>query len=489
MTDRSLLDPEDWDGYRRRAHTLLDQLVDRLEHADQGPVWRPIPKDAKARLAVPFENAPQGLDRVLSDLEELVLPYGTGNTHPRFLGWVHGTGSAGGVLAEMVAATLNPNCGGREHGAIYVERAVIDGVRRWFGFPDSAGGILVTGTSMANLLGLAVARHHGAGCDLRLEGVDGLKLVGYTTTEAHSSLTKAFELLGLGRRALRRLPADESWHMDPAALSAAVAADRAAGFRPFCVIANAGTVNTGAIDDLTAIAAVCRREGLWLHVDGAFGALGILAPGIAPRLAGIEQADSIALDFHKWLHVPYDAGCLLVRDRSLQEATFSGRPPYLATGSALAGGDPWPCDLGFELSRGFRALKVWFTLKEHGLERLGQAIARNCAQAQVLAARLAARPNIAVMAPVELQIVCCRYQPPGLDELVIDALNARLVAELQLRGIAAPSTCQLHGRLCIRLSLTNHRFRDQDIDIVVQSLDEIGHELEQVATTAEPGLF
>ena len=210
---------------------------------------------------------------------------------------------------------------------------------------------------------------------------------------------------------LRRIGVDESFAIDLDRLRAAVKQDRADGFQPFCVIATAGTVNTGASDDLAALAEFCRDEGLWLHVDGAFGALTILCPELAPRLAGIEHADSLAFDFHKWLHVPYDAGCLLVRDQTTLLDTFADRAPYLASDAALAGGDIWPCDLGVELSRGFRALKVWFTLQEHGTRRLGEAIARNCRQAQTLAAKLSSRPAIRVMAPVPLQIVCCRYEP------------------------------------------------------------------------------
>jgi glutamate/tyrosine decarboxylase-like PLP-dependent enzyme len=229
------------------------------------------------------------------------------------------------------------------------------------------------------------------------------------------------------------------------------------------------------------LAEFCRDENLWLHVDGAFGALTVLCPELAPRLEGITAADSLAFDFHKWLHVPYDAGCLLVRDQTTLFDTFADRAPYLASDAALAGGDVWPCDLGIELSRGFRALKVWFTLQEHGTRKLGEAIARNCRQAQALAAKLSSRPAIRIMAPVPLQIVCCRYEPQNrdkhLDEAAIDRLNAELVATLQRRGIAAPSTCRIDGRLCIRVNITNHRTSDADLTILVQAIDAIGAEL------------
>jgi glutamate/tyrosine decarboxylase-like PLP-dependent enzyme len=272
--------------------------------------------------------------------------------------------------------------------------------------------------------------------------------------------------------------------MDIDRLRAEVKQDRADGLQPFCVIATAGTVNTGASDDIAELADFCRAEDLWLHVDGAFGALTVLCPDLASRLAGIERADSLAFDFHKWLHVPYDAGCLLVRDETTLLDTFADRAPYLVSDAALAGGDIWPCDLGLELSRGFRALKVWFTIQEHGTRALGDAIARNCAQAQSLAAQIADRPMLRLMAPVPLQIVCCRYEPPGLDEAATDALNAELVATLQRRGIAAPSTCRIDGRLAIRVNITNHRTRDTDLTLLVEAIEAIGAELAAAASAA-----
>jgi glutamate/tyrosine decarboxylase-like PLP-dependent enzyme len=296
-------------------------------------------------------------------------------------------------------------------------------------------------------------------------------------------VAKAFELLGIGHAALRRIRVDADYRMDLETLRRTVPDDRAAGLQPFCVVATAGTVNTGACDDIAGIADFCRSEGLWLHVDGAFGALTILSPQLAPRLAGIEAADSLAFDYHKWLHVPYDAGCLLVREEAALLATFGDRASYLATDQELAGGDVWPCDLGFELSRGFRALKVWFTIQEHGTLSLGDAIERNCAQARDLAERLAKRPMLRVMAPVPLQIVCCRYEPPGMGEAAVDALNAKLVATMQRRGIAAPSTCRIDDRLCIRICITNHRTSDSDLAILVQAIDVIGFEL---AAAAQP---
>jgi aromatic-L-amino-acid/L-tryptophan decarboxylase len=471
------LDPEDWEAFRNFAHELVDAMVDRHRDMAAGPVWRPVPEDVKARIGATAPAAPTPYDEIRRDLDELVLPFSVGNTHPRFWGWVHGSGTPGGALAEFVAAMLNANCGGRDHSAIYLERAVIGYARDWFGFPEYAGGLLVSGSSMANLLGLAAARQRCAGPGLRENGIAGKPLTAYASAQAHSSLVKAMEVLGLGREALRKIPVDTEYRMDVAALEARIGADRASGNIPFAVVATAGTVNTGAFDDLDSIADLCVCENLWLHVDGAFGALVKLAPELATLADGVERADSIAFDFHKWLHVPYDAGCILVRDAKVLPEAFGGRPDYLASAGGLAGGEPWPSDLGIELSRGARALKVWWTIKEQGLDRLGAAIARNCAQAKYLAARLSARENIEIAAPIPLNIVCCRYVAPGLDGLALDALNVAIVVELQESGLAAPSTTKLEGRTCIRVCITNHRSRDGDFDLLTEAIAKIGARL------------
>ena len=392
------LDPEDWQAFRRFAHEIVEAMVDRMSEVREGPVWRPVPPETRARIAAPAPGKPASYAELRQDLEALVLPYSVGNTHPRFWGWVHGSGTPGGALAEFVAGALNANCGGRDHGAIYFERAILKWASDWFGLPDSAGGLLVSGSSMANILGLAAARHKHGGADLREKGLRGKPLVAYASAQAHSSLAKAVELLGLGREALRAIPVGADYRMDPAALKRGITRDCAAGFIPFAVVATAGTVNTGAFDPIPEIADICERETLWLHIDGAFGSLVKLTRKFSALAEGVERANSLAFDFHKWLHVPYDAGCVLVSDASYLGAAFGGRPDYLASAGGLAAGEPWPSDYGVELSRGFRALKIWWTIKEQGLERLGQAIERNCAQAQYLVGRLSAHENIEISA-------------------------------------------------------------------------------------------
>jgi len=472
------LDPADWPATRALAHKMLDEALGLIEGVRERPVWQPVPGDVKQALAGPLPLEGLGADETAAEAAKFILPYPTGNIHPRFFGWVHGSGTAGGVIAEMLAAAMNSNVGGREHGAVHVERQVIGWCKELFGFPEAASGLLVSGTSMATIIALTVARNTVLGPHARKLGTAGAPLAAYTSCEAHSSVARACELLGLGSEALRSVAVDADFRLDPAALLATIRADKAAGCKPFAVIATAGTVNTGAIDPLAEIADICAAENVWLHVDGAFGALAMLSDTLAPRLAGIERSDSLAFDFHKWLHVPYDAGCVLVRDGSAHRAAFSSRPTYLASNArGLSAGEPWPCDFGPELSRGFRALKVWFTLKEHGAHKLGASIQDNCRLARLLGTKIESDPRFELLAPVSLNIACFRMLAPGLTREQLDHFNETVVAELQERGIAAPSTTRINGRLAIRINITNHRTREADIETLMEALARIGEEL------------
>jgi glutamate/tyrosine decarboxylase-like PLP-dependent enzyme len=464
------LDPADWEAFRRLAHEAVDDAVDYLRSVRERPVWRPMPAADKAALAAPLPVHARPLESVYREFHERILPFAVGNTHPRFFGWVHGAGLASGIVAELMSAAMNVNCGGRDHCGLHLERVVIDWCRSIFGFPAGASGVLVSGTSMANLIGLAVARNAGAAGDTRLDGLQGrtATLVAYASEEAHESVAKALEMLGVGRANLRRLPVNAAFEMETAALGEAIRDDRRAGRTPFCVIGSAGTVNTGAIDDIEALAEICRAEGLWLHVDGAFGALAVLSEGERTRLAGLERADSLAFDFHKWAHVAYDAGCLLVRDGRQHLEAFSTPAAYLGrTGRGLSGGGTWPCDLGPELSRGFRALRIWFALQEHGVQALGGAISRNCEQVRYLAGLLHRTPHVRVVSPPSLSIVCFRFEPPGWSLSDCDRLNADVVADLQESGVAAPSTTRVRGAGAIRVNVTNHRTTHADLDVLV----------------------
>jgi aromatic-L-amino-acid/L-tryptophan decarboxylase len=466
------LDPDDWESFRVVAHSALDDAIEFLRTARQRPVWQPTPAPVRIALDAAVSTSDQNLESVYQEFKDLILPYSTGNTHPRFFGWVHGTGQAGGIVAEMLAAAMNANCGGRDHVAIHVERVVLGWCKELFGFPAQASGLLVSGTSMANLIALTVARNARDVRGIRAKGVGGRPpLVAYASAEAHECVIKAMEILGLGGDQLRKIPTDGRFRIDLAALRDRIAGDRRSGSDPFCVIGTAGTVNTGAIDDLDALATLCAAEKLWFHIDGAFGALCVLSEELRPLVTGIGRADSIAFDFHKWLHVPYDAGCILVRDGDLHRSAFSMRPAYLGNlPRGLAGGEYWPCDFGPELSRGFRALKVWFALKQHGTRRFGELIAQNCSQARYLAERIGDEAELELLAPVSLNIACFRYRVSAIDERGLDQLNEDIVQDLQESGVAAPSTTRIRGRLAIRVNITNHRCRRADLDLLVNAV-------------------
>ncbi|HXH46906.1 MAG TPA: aspartate aminotransferase family protein [Bradyrhizobium sp.] len=464
------LDPQDWSEFRALAHRMLDETIDGIANVRARPVWRPIPDEARAAFRAEVPREASDLGEVYREFSEHVAPYATGNVHPGFMGWVHGGGTAVGMLADMLAAGLNANLGGRDHMPIEVERQIVEWMRRLFAFPDSASGIFVTGTSMANLMAVLVARTAALGTLARQHGIgnDGALLMAYTSQAAHGCVSRAMDIAGLGTDALRKIGVDADHRIEVAALRAQLAVDREIGFKPFLVVASAGTVDIGAVDDLRAIAELCREEDIWFHVDGAFGALAILSPELAPMLGGIELADSIALDFHKWGQVPYDAGFLLVRDGEQHRQAFAQPAAYLRRESrGLAAGAVWPCDLGPDLSRGFRALKTWFTLRTFGTDRIGAAIARSCALAKYLEARVLAEPRLELLAPVNLNIVCFRYRAD-------DAVNREIVADIQEAGIAAPSSTTLNGRFAIRAAIVNHRTEATDIDALVAAVLEFG---------------
>jgi aromatic-L-amino-acid decarboxylase len=466
------LDPKNWDEIRAQGHRMLDDMFDYVANVRERPVWKPIPDEVRAQFHAELPLEPTDLGDVYRQFTDCIAPYATGNVHPGFMGWVHGGGTAVGMLAEMLAAGLNANLGGRDHIPIEVERQIVEWTRAMFGFPGSASGIFVTGTSMANLMAVLVARTTALGPSVRRTGVgdEGALLTAYTSVVAHGCIAQAMDIAGFGSDALRCIEVDRSHRIDVAALRARIAADRAAGLKPFLVVGSAGTVDIGAIDDLQALSSLCREEGLWFHVDGAYGALGILSPALAPRLAGLESADSIAFDFHKWGQVPYDAGFLIVRDGDLHRQTFAAPAAYLRRETrGLAAGSLWPCDLGPDLSRGFRALKTWFTLKTYGTERLGAIITRTCALAGYLEARILAEPRLQLMAPVQLNIVCFRYRAADANKV-----NGDIVIDIQESGIAAPSTTVLDGELAIRAAIVNHRTDTCDIDALISAVLDFG---------------
>ena len=456
---------------RELAHRMLDDMLDYTLKIRERPVWVPMRATDRAAMQLAQPEAPTDPTRVYEQFQQWILPFAAGNVHPGFMGWVQGGGTIIGMLAEMLAAGLNANCGGRDHSPIQIEQQIVEWSRQWFALPAGTSGLFVTGASAANFVAVLVARRAALGAAVRTAGLRGQpRLIAYTSVAAHTCIARAMDYAGLGSENLRLIAVDAEQRVLLPALRDAVSADRSAGHVPFLLIGNAGTVDIGAIDDLAALADLAAAQELWFHVDGAFGALGVLAPEIAPRLAGIERANSLALDFHKWAQVPYDAGFLLVRDGNLHRETFATAAAYLHRASrGLAAGEYWPTDFGPELSRAFRALKTWFTLRVYGTRQLGEVIANSCRLARYLQSRITAEPRLELLAPVPLNIVCFRYR--GADA---DALNEAIVADVQKAGMALPSTTRIDGKLAIRAAIINHRTQERDIDALVQAVLQHG---------------
>jgi len=463
------LDPPDWSDLRALGHRMLDDVFDDLAGVGAGPVWTPMPPDVRSAWDAPLPRAGTAPEDVYAAYRRLIAPYGVGNRHPQFFGWVHGGGTAVGMLAEMLAGGLNANCGGRDHAPIACERQVIRWAAEMLGFPADSSGLVLTGTSMANLVAVLVARTWALGPQVRQDGLAGARLTAYASASAHMCVARALDMAGLGSDSLRLVPLDGAGAMDVAALRAAIAADRAAGEQPFLVVGTAGSVDTGAIDDLSAIAGMCAEQRLWFHVDAAFGAIAMLSPALRPLVAGMERADSVAFDFHKWAQVPYDAGCVVVRDAAAHRAAFARNAAYLrGEARGLAAGEPWPVDLGPELSRGFRALKVWMTLLTYGADRIGAVVERSCALARHLARAVDAEPRLELAAPVALNVACFHYRDGD------DAMQTAIAADLQEAGAAVLSTTTWQGRTVLRAAFVNHRTAEGDVAALVGAVLESG---------------
>ena len=461
---------------------MLDDMIDYIAKVRERPVWRPIPENVRARFHSDLPHRPTELADVYDEFARYVAPYAAGNVHPGFMGWVHGGGTPVGMLAEMLAGGLNANLGGRDHIPVEVERQIVEWARQMFRFPEGATGLFVTGTSLANLIAILVARSAALGQEVRRDGVGGRgsKLRAYTSAAAHRCIPLAMDVAGFGTSALRLIPTNANHHIDVAALERAIAEDRVAGLEPFLVIGTAGAVDTGAIDPLNTLADICVREKMRFHVDGAFGALAVLSPELAPLVKGLERADSIAFDFHKWAQVPYDAGFLLVRDGELHRATFATPAAYLRPNAkGLAAGSPWFSDFGPDLSRGFRALKTWFTIKTYGTDRMGAVILRTCGLARYLEECVRAEANLELLAPAQLNIVCFRHRGD-------DGLNADILVKLQESGIAAPSSTTIGGKLAIRCAFVNHRTQQSDVDALIAAVLRLGAAASSVTSPASP---
>jgi aromatic-L-amino-acid decarboxylase len=473
-TKESSLDPDDWEQFRAIGHQMMDDMVDYLRTVRDRPAWQRPPAETRLGLRSTLPRESASIADVYETFKKHILPYPTGNIHPRFWGWVMGNGTPVGVLADLLGSAMNCHVSGYDQAATLVERQVIEWLAEMLEYPSNASGLLVSGGTVANLIGVATARNHLAGTNVRQTGVDPSlsgRLTVYGSVATHGWVERCCDLMGLGADGFRKVPVDSHDRIRIDELSRILREDRDRGYRPICIVGNAGTVATGATDDLNQLAELARADGLWFHVDGAFGALAKLSPKYRHFVGGIERADSVAFDLHKWGFLQYETGAILVRDAKIHEGAFSFAPSYLETFTGGIAVNPTEfASRGIQLSRGFRALRVWMNLSVYGIDKLGAVVEQNIEDIQYLAAKIAAHPELELLGPSAMNVVCFRVKPAGLVEGELDTLNAHVLVRIQEAGIAVPSNARIGGRFAIRVANTNHRTIRSDFDLLVASV-------------------
>ncbi len=475
------LDPEDWQSARALAHQIVDDAVSHLEDVRSRTVWQEMPEAVRATYDTGLPQEPQPLEEVYREATENMLRYPMGNIHPRFWGWYMGSSNFTGALADFIAAVDGSNLGGGNTAASATDRQVVNWLKEMLGFPASASGTLTSGGSMANMVALTVARNVTAGVDVLVEGVTSLPQplrLFYTSDQAHSCHQKAMETLGLGSRALCFVASDAELRMDISALEAAIAEDRTTRIRPICVIATAGTTNTGSIDDVRAIAEICRPEGLWLHVDGCIGALIKIAPLNRDLAAGskppihsrsIRTNGSIrrSRPAARWCGTPRNT---LERSPCMPSTLRRNPGESLRANISLT--------MGSSCRAGSRRRKIRMSLKEQGVTKFGRLIDQNIAQGAYLTELIEAEPSLEMMAPTAINIVCFRYRGDGGTKSWLKQLNTEIMLRLQEAGTAVVTDTTIRDRHCLRVAINNHRTRREDLDLLIREVLRLGQELE-----------
>ncbi len=451
---------------RALGYRVVDCIVDHLAQLPEKPVGaKGDPAVLRPMFLQAPPAAPRALDEILAQLNRDVFPNTLHINHPRFFAFVPGPSNFVSVMADALAAGFNVFNGSWLGGsaAAALELAVIDWFRDWCGFPETAGGLFVSGGSMANLTALVAARH--AKLDDRPQDA-----VIYYSDQTHSSIDRALRVIGFLPGNIRRVPSGSTFRLAPDALSHAIREDRAAGRRPFAVIANAGTTNTGAVDPLREIAAICKQHDLWMHVDGAYGAAAVISDRGRKELAGMELADSLSFDPHKWLFQPIECGCVLLRDASLMKATYRIMPEYLADVHRNVT-EVNPCDYGIQLTREFRALKVWMSVHYFGMDAFRAAVERGFALAEFAESKIRAMDNWEIVTPAQMGIVTFRRR--GADEAYYPRLHDAMLRD----GFALATSTVLNGQTALRLCPINPRTTEADIEQTLERLDVLSNSL------------
>ena len=459
------------DEIRDWVNSVTQFIIEYLGELRDRPVYRHTSsREIRSELDSKLPIKGTDFDSLLKVFRDAIVPFSRQNAHPRMFGYVQSPGTAIAAFADLLASTLNANLTiwRSAPAPVELERLTIDWIRQILGFNPGAGGLFVSGGSMANLIGIAMARK------TKDESSERLRI--YASSEMHFSIAKAARLLGIGRENVREVTVDEHFRIQIDDLLAKITADLQDGYVPFCVVANAGTVNTGAVDPFTEIREIADRFQLWMHVDGSYGAFAVLAESARKLFAGMDQSDSIALDPHKWLYLPVDVGCVIYRDPEIARAAFAHEAEYTRMFGEEAD-EAFVCwDYGPELSRRFRALKVWMLLKGVGIDSLSAAIESNLACARYLESMVRASDDFEMVAPVELSIFCFRHVPAQLRNQppeAIDAFNERLLVALQRDGSSYLSNATLGGRFALRGCVLNYRTTLRDMEILLDDLRRV----------------
>jgi len=470
--------------FRAAGHQLVDRIADFFDSLPQRPVTTgESPSAIRQALNANRSLPSQGADpaELLEHAADLLFDHSLFNAHPRFWGYVTSSAAPIGALGELLAATVNPNCGAwlLSPMASEIEAQTVRWIAEMLNYPVDCGGLFVSGGNMANIVCFLAARQAMAGYDVRTKGVEGARMRAYCSKETHTWIQKAADIAGLGTDAVRWIAVDGEMRMDVGALRAQIQADLAAGDKPFMVIGNAGTVSTGAVDPLVELAALCREFDLWLHVDGAYGGFAALAPDASAAFAGLGECDSVAVDPHKWLYAPLEAGCALVRNVSKLRDAFAYHPPYYHFGVEAIN----YFDLGPQNSRGFRALKVWLALQQVGREGYVRMISDDIALSRAMYARIAQCPELEALTQ-GLSITTFRFVPTDLkrgderDETYLNDLNRELLTRLQQGGEAYLSNAIVGTKYALRACIVNFRTTLEDVEALLPIVVRLGKEVD-----------
>lgn len=482
------------DDLRRVGADVIEAIAQYHAGLDHRRVLPAVsPAEAAARFADALPEVGIPADAILADWINRVVPLLTAVGSPRHFGYVNGSGSMIGILADALAACVNTNAGAWKLGpaATEIERQCLRWTAELVGYPTNCGGIVATGGTMANFTALLTALRHVAPYDSTPDGLQnpnrrGRFLVYMSDHEGHISITRVADMLNLGRNAVRRVPSHADFTMDVRALSRMIAEDRSRGDFPFCVVAQLGSVNVGAIDRIDPIADICAEHGIWLHGDGACGLLAALLPETRGLLGGLDRADSVSFDPHKWLGVPYDCGVVLVRHAERLRRAFSITAPYLRGPQDTDDRDGMDfLEYGPEMSRGFRALKLWMTLRFYGARGLRDAFANSLRLTQYLHKLVRDHPDFEVIHQPTLYLYCFRYAPSSLAKRAeepqvrerLDQLNQEIAEAVQRSGLALVMTSRIRGRVVLRMSICSQRTESEDIKRTFEALARVGHDL------------